>query len=616
MAAAAGSSLEEGLGRFRELIDAATRNDPRSDEPVNRRARGAGRLLRVALIGRLLPLGGFAAQPALVGAALVNCLGCFSTIRRQHPPSADWAKPLLQHGIVPAAAGLLKHVLRAHRQSPGDFGIIAGMLAVVCGAPSALVEGSTADQLYAALTAVQELTATFDAAATAFAAGITIAGGASAVATFRAAACGLWGQLAAPATLQALADAVRWVEAEAWPAEHAMAAAMAGAGGPAQQAPAVGQGPAETSQDVQRQGRALGVLASAACVVRGMVSRSDSLLLPAEGAGAASAGSVPAAAAARQRSLLVALRDSGVLSALSAAVLSAPPCPNVAAGAKALEEATAAMTIAQYDVFSTLWSLSRIIAPGLGLSTATELLAAPDVQPLCWAALEQLAAAAPAAAAGSSSSSRTGAPGGGCGARGAGGEAGSRWLLLLQPHVIQPHSDLGGQLVFGYASMMGAALDAPAKWLRGSQQPPGGTRCADTAASLAAAKRLLPPPRRLAVLAASCARTVCAEVEAELRALSAGAAASTGAGGGSTRVRHACSSVVEQLVNLALILDTVAADESLPDLLETCGWALRAQVAAMAEGGSGAAFREGEEGHMSPAARAAQVVTALAFKLQ
>ncbi|PNH07414.1 hypothetical protein TSOC_006128 [Tetrabaena socialis] len=174
--------------------------------------------------------------------------------------------------------------------------------------------------------------------------------------------------------------------------------------------------------------------------------------------------------------------------------------------------------------------------------------------------------------------------------------------------------------------MMGAALDAPANWLRVSQPlaRTGAATSNDTAASLVAAKRLLPPPRRLAALAAPCARTVCAEVEAELCAPSAGAAAaSAGPGGGSSAsavavpatVRQACLSVVEQLGYLALILRTVAADEALPDLLETCGWALRAQVAVMAESGSGAAFRGGGGGHMPLRVGASQVVTALAFKL-
>ncbi|PNH06169.1 hypothetical protein TSOC_007496 [Tetrabaena socialis] len=573
MAAAAESSLEEDLRRLRGLIDAATSNDPRSAEPAQ------------SMRGR----------------------------SRQHPRSAAWAKPLHQHGIVPAAAGLLQHMLQtAYRQSPGGLGVIA------YGAPSAPVEGSKADPLNAALSSVQAVAETVEAAASAFVAGIDMPGGGPAATAVRAAACELWGQLAAPATLQALADAVRWVEAAAWPAEHAVAAAAAGAGSPTQQPPAVGKGPVGALEDIQLQGSARRVLLSVALVVRVAVSLSGSLLSPAVGTGAPSAASVPAAPAASQRALLAALRDSGVLSALSAAVLSAPPCPEVAADAKALDAATAATAMAQYHVFSALWELSQSIAPWVGLRAATELLAAPDVRRLRWAALEQLAAAAAEAGG-----SRMGAAGGGV--TGAGGEAGARWLLLLQPHVVRHTKAMGGRLVCGYASLMGAALDAPARWLCGSQplaEPGAGPP--DTATSLSAAKRLLPPPRRLAALAASCARTVCAEVEAELRALTAGAAAvpagpgdgDAGGVGGTANVLEQCLLVVEQLRNLALTLSAVSAGESLPDLLESCGWALRAQAAAMAVDWSSAACREGEGGHLSPALCAGPVIAELAFRLK
>ncbi|PNH08217.1 hypothetical protein TSOC_005221 [Tetrabaena socialis] len=295
----------------------------------------------------------------------------------------------------------------------------------------------------------------------------------------------------------------------------------------------------------------------------------------------------------RQQPLLAALKGSGVLSALSAALLAAPPCPEVAPDEKGLPDASSlAVAEAELHVFRALGALAASIAPGEGPCGATELLAAPDVQRLRWAALEQMGGAAAAAGVG-----------GGGGGSGACGGAGAPLLQLLQPHVIRYQKGMGGCLLHPYACILTAALHAPAWWLSGCQ---AGATPSENAARLAAAKKLLPPLRRLPPLAASCARAACAEVKAELRGLTAAASATAGpsgsAGAGRTmgatsaEVRGLYASVAEQLSNLALTVESVSADGSLPDLVETFGWALQAAAAVVVVEGAGAAAGGGGGG--------------------
>ncbi|PNH08213.1 hypothetical protein TSOC_005224 [Tetrabaena socialis] len=533
--------------------------------------------------------------PAVDGAALARCLACCVRVRHKHVLSPAWAEPLVQHGIVPAAAALLQRLLRAHRQGPGGLRMSIAMLAAAFGAAPAPVDCSEADQPCLALVPVEAVAAVVEDVSEV----LVLAAEAS-----HPAAAELWGQLAAPATLQALADAVRWVEAEAWPAERAAAAAaVAESGGQAQQAqqqlPAARMGaaaaPAAVHADLVRRGMAHGVLSSVAVVVDRTTSSVHLSLAEAAGASATNGGAAGAAAAAakvtRQQALLAALKGSGVLSALSAALLAAPPCPEAMPNATEQPDASSLAT-AELHVFRALGALTTSIASVAGFSGATELLASPDVQRLRWAALEQLCGTGAADDVGGGRRMDGGGGGGG----GACGGAGVPLLQLLQPHVVRGLEGMGGCLLWPYAVILAAALDAPARWLYGCQAnatPP------EKAERLAAAKKLLPPLRRLPPLAASCARAACAEVEAALRGLTAAASTTAGPGGSagagdsigatSAELRGWCVSVAEQLANLALIVESTSADGSLPDLVETFGWALRAKAAVMAIEGGGAA---------------------------
>ncbi|PNH08337.1 hypothetical protein TSOC_005068 [Tetrabaena socialis] len=590
MAAPARLSLGEGLRRLRELTDdalptaAAASADVRSTPP-----------------------------PTVDHALLDRLRNVHNGLNYLHPASAAWVEPLVQHGIVPATAALLQRLLRTHRHSPASFQAGGPPLAAARGDPMAAPRsGVETSALRFALLCVRTAAVLLDHAAEAFAIvaiNASQAGGGSAgAAAGRASALKLWEQLAAPATLQALADAARWVEAEVWPAAHAEVAVTA-AGGPTQRTrlPLAGQGPVPAPSAAaltELTEHACEVLSTAAAVVKYVARYSDLQLPPAAGAGAAGAAAAApsvAATAARQRALLAALRDSGVLSAVSAALLAAPPCPDVAPDATALIPAVQEMATAQSAVFCSLQALTDIIRPYDGIEAVTALLAAPDVQRLRWAALEQLAAVAPAAADGhdATSAAFTGAPGGG-----GGSDARGCWLLL-QPHVIRLHPEFEGRLACPCVSLLAAVIAAPVRWLfcpsdantGGGARPPGDR--VDRAERLAAAGRLLPPPRRLAALAAACSRTLCLEVEAGLAAVAAKPGGPGGDGGSSgAAAGDRSSSLVlgDLLFDLAMVSRALSvADEAAcaTDMLQTDAWVLRARTAAVAAGSlRGAAYDE------------------------
>ncbi|PNH08336.1 hypothetical protein TSOC_005078 [Tetrabaena socialis] len=518
--AAAGSPLEECARRLHEAIDAATLNAPAgsSSEAQTAASLPTGRAAASA--------GANSAQPPTVnGLALVNLFNEFNNFANERTQSAAWAGLLVRHGIVPAAAALLQHLLRAYRHSPASFRAAAATIAEAYGRPL-LLNSDDRGAISCLLVSLRAAAAILNSAAGIFMeadSGSSCPVGGSAAAAFHAAASKLWAQLAAPTTMQALADAVR------------------------------------------------------SCMIPDIERES-----------AAAAG-----AASRQLALLAAFKDSGVLSALSAVVLAAPPCPEVAPDDTTLDDATDAMAVAQFQLLGTLDALTENVTQPQGCATIMELLAAPDVQRLRWAALEQLAAAAPptydsaaAADAAASGSRRAGASG-----------AGTRdglgiRCLLIQPRLARLHRELGGRLVFWYLKIMGAALGVPVHLVSIAQPSPtgAGPTPPDGHTRLAVIRGLLPPPRRLAALVAACSRAICAAAEEELRGLPAAADAAAGSSDGAA----AC----------------------LPDVLETIGWAFRMQAVVMA------AVAEGRGGHADAdppkmrAATAATLASLLGSKLQ
>ncbi|PNH04067.1 hypothetical protein TSOC_009803 [Tetrabaena socialis] len=288
-----------------------------------------------------------------------------------------------------------------------------------------------------------------------------------------------------------------------------------------------------------------------------------------------------AAAVDRQRGLLAALRGSGLLSALSAAVLAAPLSPEVASDSVELDDVTGIMFHAQHQLFGVLQALTMAIVPGPLLCTARELLAAPDVQQLRWAALEQLAAAAPAAAASTYAAAdagmslRTGASGSGGGdGGGARGEAGGRWKpMLLQPRVVRLHPVLGGKRMCTLDIMLEAII--------------------------------------------GCCHTLSAEVEAELRRLAACANDDTAGPATETWSHRACEAVALQAAYVAQATSAITAGCSADfvDLLlpEAIVWALRAQMAVMeVDGVAPAAWTASPS---SNGAKAAELASSLAYRL-
>ncbi|PNH08346.1 hypothetical protein TSOC_005066 [Tetrabaena socialis] len=510
-------SLEECIRRLREVIDAATLNAPAP--PTGASASDSSQ------------------PPTANGPALARLYTELAAVQAQHPPCADWAEPLVQHGIVPAAVALLQHILLAYRHSPSSFQPPTTTLPEGAGegpapAKEADQEDKEADHVLYCLVAVRTAALLVSCAAESLVEGALVH-------------VQLWEQLAARATLQALADAARGVEAEVWPAQRAAAAA----GGGAQDV----QGPAGSCE-----------LASHAAVVLSSVALSVSCATE-----LCSGGADDATWAAARQQLLAALKDSGVLSALSAALLSAPPCPEVAPDAEALDDATHFMAAAQSDTFDALEWLATGTVTWAGLEAVTALLAAPDVQRLRWAALEQLAGSGP-----STAGDPAAAPDGAASAQGVQEAAAA-------PSVVRLH---------------------------------------DTAARLAAARRLLPPPRRLAALAAACSRTLCLEVEVELQGLALGVMA-PGADPDADSVRATCMGLVKQLADLAFVSDTLAEAEAracAPDVLAFNAWALR----ALAAGGGGAAVpvggddeEEEAEEDRTPAGDAGHILHLLCLKL-
>ncbi|PNH10485.1 hypothetical protein TSOC_002811 [Tetrabaena socialis] len=536
--AAAESSHDECIHCLREAIDAVTLNAPAgySSEAQTAASLPTGRAAANAGAGSAQP-------PTVNGRALVDLFNKYDSFANQRTESAVWAGPMARHDIVPAAAALLQHLLRAYRHSPASFRAAAATIAKAYGRsllPDSDDRGAISCSLMSLRTA---------AAILGHAAGVVVGAdsgsswpaGGSAAAAPRTAASKLWEQLAAPTTMQALADAVRSC----------------------------------MIPDIERESAAAAVAES------------------------------------RQLALLAAFKDSGVLSALSAVILAAPPCPEVAPDDITLDDATHAMAIAQFQLLSTLDALTENVTQPQGCATVMELLVAPDVQRLRWAALEQLAAAAPptsdsaaAVDAAASESRRVATPG--AGTRGGLGVH----CLLIQPRLARLHQELGGRLVFWYDRIIGAALRAPV--LLTNATPPSPTGAGPTPryshALLAVIKGLLPPPRRLAVLAAACSRAICAAAEEELRGLPAAAdAAADPAGGGDDPaslggaapaddpdVLISCLGFTSALTGVSRLLNALlrgdAAVACLPDVLETIGWALRMQavvIAAVAEGRGG-----------------------------
>ncbi|PNH04673.1 hypothetical protein TSOC_009120 [Tetrabaena socialis] len=519
-----GPSLGQGLRRLRELIDAAALNAPAASLPADSSGACAGE-------SRASPL-------SVNGRALVQLAAGCAWFEHQNPSiAAGWVELLVRHGIVPAAAALLQHLLRAYRDSPGSFRAAPG--------------GPRPDVLQLALVYVQLAVRLVQNAAGVFMLCMNDDRAQPVAAAVRTAALELWGQLAEPATLQALADASRWVEEEVWPAEHAAAAAAAAGGSQRTQPPSYTE-------------------------------------------------------------LLAALKGSGVLSALSAALLAAPPpCPEVAPGATAVDGATGAMARAPSQLFKSLQLLTMGNGPWQELRAVTELLAAPDVQRLRWAALEWLAAAAPTVA-GSGVGAVGGAPGGGSGSDARGG-AGGCWPLL-QPHVIRA---MGGRLE-ACANMLEAAISAPCAVLCASQEA-AGAPSQDGPAQLAVMRTLLPPPRRLAALAAACARNMCGEVEAGLMA---DAHLAAGPGGGSMAAGPAPSGgicvMLQLLTDLALVVETAVEPDAaacLPDTVATHGWVLRAWTTAMVGVGAGGAAAGTEGLDRSYGTKTFELVQKLGCKL-
>ncbi|PNH08348.1 hypothetical protein TSOC_005070 [Tetrabaena socialis] len=604
---AAGSPLEECARRMREAIDAAALNAPAGSSseaqtaaslPTGRAAASAG-ASRWVLGGGSEKLMLSARPPNVNGPALVSFLNeCESFLADECTELAALAGPMVRHGVVPAAMALLQHLLQAYRRSKASFRAADLSLAEAYRLSLAL-DSDDRGGMSCLLLVLREVGAILSRAARVFSAadsGSSWPAGGSAAAALRTAASKLWAQLAAPTTMQALADAVRWVEAEVWPAERAAAAARGA------QPPAVEQGMAPARLSARERLRltlACQFLSIVANVIR-------SLIIP-------DVQREPAAAAvAESQQLLAAFKDSGVLSALSAVVLAAPPCPEVAPHDTTLDDATHAMAAAQFQLFGTLDALTGNVAQAEGLGAATELLAAPDVQRLRWAALEQLAAtasptsdSAAAADAAASGSRRAAAPG--AGTRGGLGVP----CLLIQPRLARLHRELGGRLTFWYDKVMRAALRAPVWLINGLPSSPTSTGPTppDSHARLAVARELLPPPRRLAALVAACSRAICAAAEEELRGLpaAADAAADSGSGGDPASARGAaplgalltCQDLASALTGASRLLDALLRDDTavacLPDVLETISWALRMQavVIAAAVEGRGGPGREG-----------------------
>ncbi|PNH08347.1 hypothetical protein TSOC_005067 [Tetrabaena socialis] len=261
------------------------------------------------------------------------------------------------------------------------------------------------------------------------------------------------------------------------------------------------------------------------------------------------------------------------------------------------------MATAQFTVFNSLDALIEMSRSCGGLEAVTALLAAPDVQRLRWAALEQLAAAAPTSAddaANDGDAAAASASGGG-----GGSDTRGRWLLL-QPHVIRLHPEFEGRLACPCVILLAAVIAAPVRWLFCSSDAatvsgaqPSRFRIENAAARLAGAGRLLPPPRRLAALAAACSCTLCLVVEAGLAAAAAKAGGPDGDGGssGDAAEERIPSLVLGDLLSGLAMVSTAfsMADEAAcaPDMLQVDAWVLRARTAAMAAGElRGAAYDE------------------------
>ncbi|PNH10288.1 hypothetical protein TSOC_003023 [Tetrabaena socialis] len=390
---------------------------------------------------------------------LINNLASgLAGVRSRHPPSPAWIEPLLLCGVVPSAVALLQHLLCAQRHNPGCFQAaaapsLAGGVGETAAAPSVAggvgeAGGAEEDAMGAALEAIQAAAAVLGDAADAFLSAVNSRSASAASAATLAAASELLKQLSDRATLQALADAIRLVEAVIWPAVRAAGAPVA----------EPGDGPAQP---------------------RAVVALHPSLAAAA--AAAAAAAVVPA----------------GGLGA----VLASPPCP---------EGATEAMALAQFYLLNAMRGVS--VRKWQEVGAVTELLTAPDVQRLRWAALEQLAAAAPPAVA--RTTAEGGMPPGSGGSNSSHGKAGGRWPLL-QPHVGHLLCKLG-------------------------------------------------------------------EVEAQLLAVTADPG---GGSGGGAQMHRDCLELAGEMMDMKMFTKFYTGAEqaaSLPDMLETLGWTLRAQTAAMA----------------------------------
>ncbi|KXZ55010.1 hypothetical protein GPECTOR_3g173 [Gonium pectorale] len=158
-------------------------------------------------------------------------------------------------------------------------------------------------------------------------------------------------------------------------------------------------------------------------VLRSAIASLDSDLLPAgnihtaccylchvtEGLVACRGDDRAASAAAAQ--LAAALRSSGLLDELCAAVLDAPPCPPVPSDPTGLSMRTGIFAETHVLLVRFMKSLASVDVPQLR-AAAPQLLSTAAAQRLRWALLEQLAASAPAAADGAGGERNVNVPAG------------------------------------------------------------------------------------------------------------------------------------------------------------------------------------------------------------